>query len=160
MVASYLLSSAPEWREDILNWLKGGFGSFDEKHVVPPIAEFPPQLILDWIEHDPEERAAMIAHCAPDSLDDEFGGALTRALLANYRNLDGVVSRIHWNFHSGCRHGPRSQHLRAMRDQFRNWLGKDFDAYVRSWIDEEIVYLDREIEAAEISEERETWNRP
>ena len=46
-----------------------------------------------------------------------------------------------------------------MRDQFRNWLSKDFDVHVRSWIDEEIVYLDREIEAAEISEEREAWNR-
>ncbi|MBX9636787.1 MAG: hypothetical protein K2Q45_04475 [Nitrosomonas sp.] len=160
IVASHLLSSAPEWRVDILNWLKGGFGSFNENNVVPPIAEFPPQLILNWIEQDPEERASMIAHGASSSLNDELGGALTRALLANYRNLDGVVSGIHCNFHSGCRHGPRSQHLRAMRDQFRNWLGKDFDVHVRSWIDEEIVYLDREIEAAEISEERETWNRP
>jgi len=160
IVASHLLSSAPEWRVDILNWLKGGFGSFNEKHVVPPIAEFPPQLILNWIEQDPEERASMIAHGASSSLNDESGGALTRALLANYRNLDGVVSGIRCNFHSGCWHGPRSQHLRAMRDRFRNWLGKNFDVHVRSWIDEEIVYLDREIEAAEISEERETWNRP
>lgn len=160
IVASHLLSSAPEWRVDILNWLKGGFGSFNEKNVVPPIAEFPPQLILNWIEQDPEERASMIAHGASSSLNDESGGSLTRALLANYRNFDGVVSGIRCNFHSGCWHGPRSQHLRAMRDRFRYWLAKDFDAHVRSWIDEEIVYLDREIEAAEISEERETWNRP
>ena len=160
IVASHLLSSAPEWRVDILNWLKGGFGSFDEKHVVPPIAEFSPQLILNWIEQDPEERASMIAHCASSSLDDKLGGALTRALLANYQNLDGVVSGIRCNFHSGCWHGPRSQHLRAMRSQFRNWLGKDFDVHVRSWIEKEIVYLDREIEAADISEEREPWNRP
>lgn len=160
IVASHLLSSAPEWRVGILNWLKGGFGSFDEKNVVPPITEFPLQLVLNWIGQDPEARAGMIAHCAPSSLDDEFGGTLTRALLANYRDLDGVVSSISCNFHSGCRSGPRSQHLRTMRDRFRNWLGKDFDVQVRSWIDEEIVYLDREIEAAEISEERETWNRP
>lgn len=159
IVAPHLLSSAPEWRVDILNWLKGGFGSFNEKNVVPPIAEFPPQIILNWIKQDPEERASMIAHCASRSLDDKFGGALTRALLANYRNIDGVVSGIRCNFHSGCWRGPRSQHLRAMRDQFRNWLGEDFDVNVRSWIDEEIVYLDREIEAAEISEEREAWNR-
>lgn len=159
IVASHLLCSAPEWRVDILNWLKGGFGSFNEKNGVPPIAEFPPQLILNWIKQVPEERASMIAHCASRSLDDKFGGALTRALLANYRNIDGVVSGIRCNFHSGCWRGPRSQHLRAMRDQFRNWLGKDFDVNVRSWIDEEIVYLDREIEAAEISEEREAWNR-
>lgn len=160
IVASHLLSSAPEWRVDILNWLKGGFGSFNEKDIVPPIAEFPLQLILNWIVQDPEERASMIAHCASSSLDDEFGGALTRALLASYQNLDGVVSGIRCNFHSGCWRGPRSQHLRAMRDQFRNWLGKDFDVNVMSWIEDEIVGMDREIETADIAEERESWNRP
>lgn len=160
IVASHLLSGAPEWRVDILNWLKGGFGSFDEKDIVPPIAEFPLQLILNWIEQDPEKRASMIAHCAPRSLDDEFGGALTRTLLTNYRNLDGVVSGISCNFHSGCSSGPRSLYLRARRDRFRAWLSKDFGVNVMSWIEDEIVDMDREIEAAEISEERESWNRP
>lgn len=160
IVASHLLSSAPEWRVDILNWLKGGFGSFDEREIAPPIAEFPLQLILNWIAQDPEERASMIAHCAPSSLDDQFGGALTRALLTNYRNLDGVISGISCNFHSGCRSGPRSQHLRARRDQFRGWLSKDFDAHVMSWIEDEIDGMDRKIETADIAEERESWNRP
>ncbi|MBY0483335.1 hypothetical protein [Nitrosomonas sp.] len=160
IVVSHLLSIAPEWRVDILNWLKGGFGSFDEKKVIPPIAEFPLQLILNWIEQDQEERASMIAHCAPSSLDDQFGGALTRALLTNYRNLDGVISGISCNFHSGCWSGPRSQHLRARRDQFRGWLSKGFDVHVMSWIEDEIVGMDREIETADIAEERESWNRP
>lgn len=160
IVTSHLLSVAPKWRFDLLNWLKGGLGDFDEKEIVSPISEFPLQLVLDWIVEDPETRASMIAHCAPSSLDDEFGGALTRALLADYRNLDGVLSGISCNFHSGCWKGPRSQHLRARRDRFRVWLSKDFDVNVISWIEEEIVQLDREIEAAEISEERESWNRP
>ena len=160
IVASHLLSSAPEWRGDILNWLKDGFGSFDEREIAPPIAEFPLQLILNWIAQDPEERASMIAHFAPSSLDDEFGGALTRALLMNYRNYDGVVIGISCNFHSGYWVGPRSQHLRSRRDRFRNWLNKGFDAHVMSWIENEIIDMDREIEAAEISEERESWNRP
>ncbi len=160
IVVSHLLSSAPEWRVDILNWLKGGFGSFNEKDIAPPIAEFPLQLILNWIEQDPEERASMIAHRTPSSLADEFGGALTRALLTDYRNLDGVISGINCNFHSGCWSGPRSQHLRARRDQFRGWLSKDFGVNVMSWIEDEIVGMDREIETADIAEERESWNRP
>ncbi len=160
IVASHLLSSAPEWRVDILNWLKGGFGSFNEKDIVPPIAEFPLQLILNWIKQDPEVRASMIAYCAPSSLDDQFGGALTRALLTNYQNFEDVVSSISCNFHSGCWEGPRSQRLRTMRERFRNWLSKDFDAHMNSWIEKEIVYLDSEIEAADISEERKPWNRP
>ena len=160
IITSHLLSTAPKWRSDLLNWLKGGMSGFGEKNSVPPIAEFPPQNILDWIAQDTEARASMIAHCAPRSLDDEYGGALTRALLANYRTLDGVVNGISCIFHSGGWTGPRSQHLRARRDRFRAWLSKGFDGNVISWIEEELVQLDREIEAAEISEERESWNRP
>ena len=160
IVTSHLLSTAPKWRSDLLNWLKGGIGGFGEKNSVPPIAEFPLQVVLDWIAQDKEARAAMVAHCAPNSLDDEFGGALTRALLTNFRNLDGVENGISCNFHSGAWSGPRSQYLRARRDKFRAWLSKDFDENVMSWLENEIVQLDHEIEAAEISEERESWNRP
>lgn len=160
IVTAHLLSTAPKWRGDLLSWLKGGFGGFDEKNLVPPIAEFPLQLVLDWIAQDSEGRASMIAHCAPRSLDDEFGGALTRALLTKYRNLDGIINSISCNFHSGGWTGPRSKHLRARRDRLRAWLSKNFDVNVMSWLEEEIVQLDREIETAEISEERESWNRP
>lgn len=160
IVTSHLLSTAPKWRGDLINWLKGGIGGFGEKNTVPPIAEFSLQNILDWIAQDTEARASMIAHCAPNSLDDEYGGALTRALLANYRNIDGVEIGISCNFHSGGWTGPRSLHLRTRRDRFRAWLSKGFDGSVISWIEGEIVQLDREIEAAEISEEREQWNRP
>ena len=160
IVTAQLLSAAPKWRSDLLNWLKGGIGGFGEKNSKPPIAEFPLQLVLDWIAQDTAARASMIAHCAPSSLDDEYGGALTRALLTNYRNLDGVANGISCNFHSGGWTGPRSQYMRAKRDRFRAWLSKGFDGNVMSWLEDQIVQLDREIDAAEISEERESWNRP
>ncbi|MHB9118730.1 MAG: hypothetical protein ACYC2R_10710 [Burkholderiales bacterium] len=124
------------------------------------MAVFPLQMVLDWIAQNPEGRAAMIAHCAPSSLDDELGGALTRALLVSYRDVDGVLSGISANFGSGGWRGPRSQHLRTKRDRFRGWLSKDFDRNVMTWIESEIACLDQGIEAAEISEERESWNRP
>ena len=98
IITSHLLSTAPKWRADLLNWLKGWIGGFGEKNSVPPIAEFPLQNVLDWIAQDTEARASMIAHCAPNSLDDAYGGALTRALLAHYRNLDGVAAGISCNF--------------------------------------------------------------
>jgi hypothetical protein len=160
IVVSHLLSAAPKWRGDLLNWLKGGLGDFDKGNSVPPIAEFPLKTVLDWIAEDPENRASMIAHCAPRSLDDEYGGAVTKALLVNYRNVDGVAGGISANFHSGSWTGPMSQHLRKERDRYRGWLGKGFDQNVVSWIEDEITSLDRSIEAAEISEERESWNRP
>ena len=160
IVVSHLLSVAPKWRGDLLNWLKGGLAGFDEGNSVPPISEFPLQTILDWIAQDPENRASMIAHCAPRSLDDKYGGAVTKALLVNYRNFDGVANGISANFHSGGWTGPMSQYLRKKRDRFRGWLGNGLDQNIVSWIENEITYLDRSIEDSEISEERESWNRP
>lgn len=161
IIAAHLLEPAPKWRGDLLNWLKGGFGGLgNQKELIPPIAEFPVQMVLDWVALDVEARASMIAHCAANSLDDKFGGELTRALLANYRTIDGVEVGISCNFGSGGWTGPRSKHLRARRDRFRAWLSQGFDVNVMNWIEEEIVDLDREIEAAEISEEREAWSRP
>jgi hypothetical protein len=160
LASTQLLSETPKWRGDLFCWLNGGIGGFDGTMAVPPIAEFPLQLILDWIEESPEERAPMIAHCAPRSLDDEFGGALTRALLSNYQAIDGVLSSISCILHSEGWSGPRSQHYRKKRARFRKWLAIGFDARVDSWIENELINLDTEIESAEISEEREPWSRP
>jgi len=160
VVSNHLLSVTPKWRFDLFNWLHGGIGGFDGTMTVSPIAEFPLQLILDWIEECPEERAPMIAHCVPRSLDDEFGGALTRALISKYQAIDGVLSSISNIFHSEGWSGPRSQHYRKKRARFRKWLAVGFDARVDFWIENELIGLDAEIESAEISEEREGWNRP
>ena len=160
IITAHLLEPAPKWRSDLLNWLKGGIGGFGENNSTPPIAEFPAQLVMDWIAQDVDARASMIAHCAPSSLDDRLGGELTRALLTLYRMIDGVETGISCNFGSGGWVGPMSKHLRGRRDRFRAWLSQGFDVNVMSWIEDEIVQLDREIEAAEIAEERESWNRP
>ncbi len=161
IITSHLLAPAPKWRGDLLNWLKGGFGGFGhQKESTPPIAEFPAQMVMGWVAQDIDARASMIAHCAPKSLDDELGGELTRALLEKYRTVDGVTVAISCNFSSGGWSGPTSQHLRARRDCFRAWLSRGFDVNVMNWIEEEIVNLDRKIEAEEILEERESWNRP
>jgi hypothetical protein len=139
IVAGHLLSVIPKWRSDILSWLSGGMGGFDESHAVPPIAVFP---------------------LVTGPLDDEYGDVLTRALLQHYKDVDGVVDGISTGLHTDGWSGPESQHLRKKRDKFRRWLGRDFDPAVISWVEDEISHLDRRIEATEISEERDSWNRP
>ncbi|MDB5801741.1 MAG: hypothetical protein JWL63_2680 [Rhodocyclales bacterium] len=160
VVTKHLLSITPKWRGDILHWLKGNLGWFGRAITKPPIAEFPLEEVLAWTSADPAFRAPMVAHAAAPSLDDEMGGALTRALLARYVDERGVVSGITANFHSGGWSGPESEYLRKKRNQFRAWLSKDFEPNVCTWIENEISYLDKNIEAAEIKEERESWNRP
>ncbi|NTV12483.1 MAG: hypothetical protein HGA96_00890 [Desulfobulbaceae bacterium] len=160
IVTAHLLGCAPKWRFDIMNWLKGGFGGFGGKEPLAPLAAFPAGMICSWIAEDPENRASMMAHCVPATLDEETGGAVTRHLLSHYLNRDGVISGISATFHSGSWMGPRSRHLRKKRSQLRDWLSRGFESRVVDWIEREITYADQDIDAAEISEERESWRRP
>jgi len=159
VITPHLLSESSISRGAIYLWLQGGIGEFDGKIPYGPIKIFPVPTVLDWIEEDPANRASIIAQCVSPSLDDVNGGALTRALLSDYGDLRSIVSAISCSFHSGGASGPWSQHLRKKRDRLRTWLAKGFDSKIISWIEDEILSLDRQIEDSEISEERENWRR-
>jgi hypothetical protein len=160
VVSKHLVSTAPMWRSEILNWLKGGIGGFGRTPKKAPISEFALETIIAWIDEDVSGRASMLAHAAPATLDDDLGGALTKTLIDKYSSEDGVLSGIGCNFHSGGWVGNESDYQREKRDKFRRWLGNGFSQKISRWIENEIVYLDKRIEACEIQEERETWNRP
>ncbi|HYN54227.1 MAG TPA: hypothetical protein VES38_05935 [Methylotenera sp.] len=147
----------PKWRSDLLNWLKGGLTRFDEEEAHSPIADLSIEEIFLWIEQDIENRAALIAHATPRTLDDKGGGQLTRELLTRYPSVDGVNSGISSIFHSGGYSGPRSLYLKRRRDKFRTWLSAEFQYEVTCWIEAELEGLDQEIESAEIAEERDRF---
>lgn len=158
IIKAHFERTLPKWRTDILNWLKGGLGGFEEKVSRSAIADLPLQEILEWIDENPESRAGLIAHAAPRTLDDINGGELTRELLSKYEPLDGVQSGISANFHSGGWRGPRSVYLKRKREKFRRWLAQGFDHEITQWIESEIEYLDQEIEQEEINEERSRFD--
>lgn len=158
IVKAHFEAFLPKWRFDLVNWLKGGLGAFDEKTPIGVIADLPLSDILNWIDEDPESRAGIIAHAAPRTLDDINGGNLTRELLHKYGHLDDVQSGISASFHSGGWTGPASTYLKQKREMFRLWLGAGFEAEVTQWIENEIEYLDRSIEREEIREERSRFD--
>jgi hypothetical protein len=160
LIKKYLLKSASEWRLDLLYWLKGEIGGIGRISQKPPIAELPIGAILDWIDENPAQRASMIANASPASLEDEFGGKLTRALLVKYGENEDVLSGINASFHTGCWAGPESEHLREKREMLRTWLGRGYEPNVCNWIEDEISRLDERIVACEIKEERKPWGRP
>jgi hypothetical protein len=146
----------PRWRSDLYEWLKGGIRSFGARqHSL--IADMPESSILSWIDYDPSERAALIAHATAPTLDNEDGGGLTQQLLIRYGHIEGVRSGISASFHSGSWMGPASQHLKRQRDILRRWLAAGFDFQVSQWIEAEIERHDREIQNEEINEERERF---
>lgn len=157
VTAKHLEAALPKWRSDVYNWLKGGVLSFGESGQRGPIADLPESRILGWIESDPAGRAALIAHAALPTLDDESGGSLTRQLLTRYGHIDGVRSGISASFHSGSWVGPTSQYLKEKRNILRRWLSAGFNFQVAQWIEAEIEGLDREIQREEINEERDRF---
>jgi hypothetical protein len=158
IVKAHFEDTLPKWRGDLFHWLKGGLGTFDEADPRGAIVDLPALEILDWIQEDPDQRAALIAHAAPGSLDDEKGGRLTRELLRRYGQLDGVKSGISATFHSGGWSGPTSAYLKRKRERFRRWLAMGFEIEITQWVEAEIEYLDRRIEREEIDEERSRFD--
>jgi hypothetical protein len=156
--AKHFEAALPKWRIDVCEWLKGGIRPLGRGVPRGPIADFSESSILGWIESDPDGRAALIAHAALPTLDDEGGGTLTRQLLTRYGHIDGVRSGISASFHSGPWVGPPSQHLKHKRDILRRWLAAGFDFQVVQWIETEIERLDREIQREEINEERDRFD--
>ncbi len=159
VIAKQLEASLPKWRSDLLSWLKGGhpgFGSENEGHA--PIAAIDLGVLLKWIDVDAESRSVLVAHAAPRTLNDEFGGALTRELITRYGHIDGVKNGISCIFHAGSWSGPTSLYLRGRREKFRAWLAAGYPIEVTQWIESEIEYLDRAIEREEIDEERSRFD--
>lgn len=158
IIKAHFEAMLPKWRSDILNWLKGGLSTFDEKDPRGAIVDLPMLEIVKWIEEDPETRASLIAHAAIRTLDDEQGGRLTRELLHRYGQFDGVRNGISATFHSGGWTGPTSAYLKRKRERFLHWLAAGYEVEVIQWIEDEIGYLDRNILQAEIEEERSRFD--
>jgi hypothetical protein len=149
----------PKWRSDLYGWLKGRQVGFDDRRVNAPITRLPVEAIFGWIkESNTANRAALIAHAAPKGLDDADGGALTRRLLVEFADIEGVKNGISATFGSGGWSGPTSVYLRGKREKLRTWLAAGFEPVVVAWIEEEMTHFDRRIEDAEIEEEREHWD--
>jgi hypothetical protein len=148
----------PKKRHDLVDWLKGKIPRSDEDAPRGAVADLPVKDILEWIEKDPLRRAGLIAKAAPRTLDDIHGGRLTRELLCNYSQIDGVRIAISQSFNSGGWTGPASVHLKGKREKFRQWLAAGFDAEVTNWIEAEIQSLDASIQHEEIDEERSRFD--
>lgn len=127
IVRGHFEGTLPQWRSDILSWLKGGLSGFDENDPIGAIVDLPVPEILEWINADPEPRAVLMAHATLGTLDDGNGGLLTRELLCRYGQFDGVRSGISATFHTGAWSGSTSAYLKRKREKLREWLAAGFE---------------------------------
>lgn len=157
-IAAYLEANSDEYLGYIMGMLRGGRLHFGVDQVKnSPISFIPNTAIMDWIEISPQKRAPLVADAAPHSLNDEYGGALTRELLTRFRDVDGVTGQIDMWLLTGSWTGLESAYLRGKREKLRTWLTQGFAAPVVQWIESSIEYLDKRIVDAETREERERY---
>jgi hypothetical protein len=158
VIKKHIEATLPKWRNDIQNWLKGGLRSFGESDSKSVFADIHLDVIIKWIEEEPKQRASFIAHAVQATLDDQYGGQLTRELLQRYSEIDGVISGISVAFHTGNWSGLTSAYYKRKRKKLRNWLAAGYGNEITQWIETEIGYLDKDIENEEIKEERERFD--
>jgi hypothetical protein len=79
----------------------------------------------------------------------------TREILVRYGDMERIRHALLSHFWRGGWIGPASGHYRRKRDEARTWLENETAARVIAWVEEYIDLLGRDIERAEIEEERE-----
>jgi hypothetical protein len=148
------LEGAKSEKWHLLMWLEPP-PAIGSENPAGPLALFPSELVLEWVDQDPTERAPIIARCAPKSLGLDDFASLPCELLKRYGDIEEVRHSLLRNFYSTGWAGSESAHFRKQRDVARRWLQAETSFRVRNWIEEYIRSLNASIDRATIEEERD-----
>jgi hypothetical protein len=138
----------------LVSWLGDEFG-FDDRPQGSVIRHFDPDVIMEWVLQNPETRARKLLRCLPKTLDEKDGGKLTKLFLAAFGDHENVADYLIGHFWSGGWTGPESAYRAGQRNKARQWIAEAKSGKVLAWLYRYIEALNRDIEAAELREERE-----
>src|SRR5205823_4649745 len=137
----------------IRSWLAPPLG-IDEEVASCPLTRFSVDSVVNWVAADPKSRGWFIAGAVPKALGGQGIGRLAYELLDRYGDIEEVRDALLCHFWSGGWSGRASNRYRRKRAEAQGWLAGETSARVVSWIQEYIEHLSRDIERAEIEEER------
>lgn len=137
------------------HWLAEGSHRGIHEGRPGPIQYIPTGKLFGWIDADVKERGSWIAGTLYKSLDHSQAGRQTRDFIAKYSRTPEIASALIARFWARAWSGPASEHFRALRDEARTWLINENDPTVIRWVEDYIDGLTRDIDRAEIDEERE-----
>ena len=135
----------------VTRWLSGDHVDEGRRGFLPL---FPEDSIWEWIDQQPDERAAMIAEATPPTLDPQQGGSLTRELLVRYGNQDRVRSAVGNSMLSGTFWGPEAKRHAEQRVTVEAWRAGETEPNVLRWVDEMSQRLRAMEDEAAVREER------
>lgn len=120
-----------------------------------PLSIFPQDKIWAWVEEDRDKRASYLAYFVPKSLSSSNGKpSLARAVLMRYGDMEEVRNSFSANYFSGAWTGPETQHLLSKQQALLELRAKETNENVRLWIDGYLEAIERDLERAQIREER------
>jgi len=151
-IVSKLLES--DETHGLVSWLGDEFG-FDDRPQVDAIRHFDPDAIMAWVLQNPETRIRKLLRCLPQTLDEKDGGRLTKLFLEAFGDHEDVADYLIGHFWSGGWMGPESAYRAGQRNKARQWISETRSGKVLAWLYRYIEALNRDIEAAELREERE-----
>jgi hypothetical protein len=151
-IVSKLLES--DETHGLVSWLGDEFG-FDDRSQVDAIRHFDPDVIMAWVLQNPETRVRKLLRCLPKTLDEKDGGKLTKLFLEVFGDHENVADYLIGHFWSGGWTGPESAYRAGQRNKARQWISETKSGKVLAWLYRYIEALNRDIEAAELREERE-----
>ena len=113
--------------------------------------------IWEWIDGDVEKRAQYLAHSlAPKTdLTEEWSDSLVQAILVRYGGREDVRRALISNYLTGVSWGPTSSNYEIKKQKLLHIKSNENNENIKCWIDDFVVVLERDIEGAEIDEERE-----
>jgi hypothetical protein len=136
----------------IMDWLKGGIGF--EQHF-SPITIFNVEEIWNWVDKNPDVRGPILAHFVPPILKSNGKSNITREMLARYGEKKRVRDSFSSNYSTECYSGPASVHYLGKKNALIEYRKNENNNNVILWIDEQLEYLESDIEHARMIEERE-----
>ena len=140
-------------------WLKGK-GSWDMTILDEndgALTLIPQEKIWKWVDKDLENRAWYLAYrIVPKTLSvEKWKTSLARAILVQYGEREDVRNNLRANYSTGSWKGELSLHLDQKREKLLHIKECENNVNVIRWIEKYIEILEKGIEDAKISEERE-----
>ncbi len=128
----------------LTHWLREG-----------PLSLFPQDAIWAWVEEDREKRAWYLATFVPKSLSgSKEQPSIARALLVQYGSMQDVRNNFSANYFSGEWTGPETQHVLLIKRNLLELRANETDGNVKLWIEEYLDGLEKDLERAQLHEER------
>jgi hypothetical protein len=134
------------------HWIRGDQNFFEERPVTNLLDAIPRDELWAWVDHDVSRRAGYFASLVAPTLEH---GSLARDVLCRYGDRKEVNSGLRANFGTEGWSGLTSEHYTKKRFRLQAVLDQEQEPRVRAWITEYLAIIERDIQQARISEERE-----